>query len=802
MRADRLNNRFGQELKSSLPQHEKERRHGNKDKQDLPFKATTLATQRKGNRKSANTGSATLKCYQCSGPHTIWQCETFKNASYEDRSQTVHQKKLCGSCLSYGHFSRSCPKGFSFRKSGCGKRHHFLLHRPDREETDDRVVEQESANQQPVIRSQSSVGGTAATLAESNPPPVIGSSTFAVSRVEASTSSRPRVCFKVVPVRVSGPGGHKQLTTYAFLDSGSDTTLCLESLVEELSLECEPTDFTLLTVNYEGKERGHPARLDIEALDGRTKFTLDQVLTMESLPIGERHFASNRELTKWPHLDGISLPEIQGHRVSILIGSDQPDIIDDNSEIRRGARGQPYAVNTLLGWTVYGPMGEPNSDGIHVNFVRSDHEEMLSVQLERCSLSFEDQRAKQIMDESAVLVDGHYQLKLPFRHSPPCLPDSLPVAKKRLHWLKKRMEKDPAFHKQYASVIQKYQEEGSSRQVPDEEVSTLKPIWYLPHHAVWHPRKPEEPRVVFDCACKSKGVSLNNQLLQGPENTSSLIGVILRFRVNSVAVAADIKQMFHQVFVSPEDRGALCYLWLPDGDLTRSLEFGVFFYFVLSLLFYLIIWSCPLNMGYSWPGVFLLGASGRTGRRKIGQSSMAAFIPFMTDVLLDQCHVQYSLGVEFEGEKLLKNLKEKKAPYSSITFCLNKHHTKAASSTHTSFLKTHPNKTPSSSITCLKTHTTKAASSSITCLEMHPTKAASSSITCLKTHPTKVTSSSITCCKTHPTKAASSSITCLETHPTKAVSSSITCLETHPTKVASVAFVVSLGQRSTLGACS
>ena len=587
-RADRLNNRFGQELKSSLPQHEKERRHGNKEKQDLPFKATTLATQSRGNRKSANTGSATLQCYQCSGPHAIWQCETFKNASYEDRSRIVQQKKLCGSCLSHGHFSRSCPKGFSCRKPGCGKKHHFLLHPPDSEETNDRVVERDSANQQPVIHGQSSVGGTAATLTESNPSPVIESSTFAVSRdsapVEASTSGRPRVCLKVVPVKVSGPGSNKQLMTYAFLDSGSDTTLCLESLVEELSLECEPTDFTLSTVNYEGKERGHRARLDIEALDGKTKFTLDQVLTMDSLPIGERHFASNRELTKWPHLDGISLPEIEGQRVSVLIGGDRPDIIDDNSEIRRGARGQPYAVNTPLGWTVYGPMGEPSSDGIHVNFVRSHHEEMLSMQLERLyntefkdtlvdveeSLSFEDQRAKQIMDESAVLVDGHYQLKLPFRHSPRCLPDSLPVAKKRLYWLKKRMERDPEFHKQYASVIQKYQEEGSSRQVPDEEISNLEPIWYLPHHAVWHPRKPEEPRVVFDCACKSKGVSLNNQLLQGPENTSLLIGVILRFRVNSVAVAADIKRMFHQVFVSPEDRGALCYLWWPNGDLTKD----------------------------------------------------------------------------------------------------------------------------------------------------------------------------------------------------------------------------------------
>ena len=111
------------------------------------------------------------------------------------------------------------------------------------------------------------------------------------------------------------------------------------------------------------------------------------------------------------------------------------------------------------------------------------------------------------------------------------------------------MEKDSKFHELYSRVIEKYQEEGSSRFIPDEEVRTLKPIWYLPHHAVWHPRKLNEPRVVFDCACNTEGVSLNDQLLQGPANTCSLPGVILRFRVHSIAVAADV-------------RG-----WWPDGDL-------------------------------------------------------------------------------------------------------------------------------------------------------------------------------------------------------------------------------------------
>ena len=118
-------------------------------------------------------------------------------------------------------------------------------------------------------------------------------------------------------------------------------------------------------------------------------------------------------------------------------------------------------MNTPLGWTVYGPVGGPDSDGVHVNFVRSGHQEVLSKQLQHLynsefgdtlvdvkqSLSFEDRRAKQIMDESVALVNGHYQIKLPCWQTPPCLPDSLSEAKRRLYWLKKKMERNPEFHR-------------------------------------------------------------------------------------------------------------------------------------------------------------------------------------------------------------------------------------------------------------------------------------------------------------------------------------------------------------------
>ena len=37
-------------------------------------------------------------------------------------------------------------------------------------------------------------------------------------------------------------------------------------------------------------------------------------------------------------------------------------------------------------------------------------------------------------------------------------------------------------------------------------------VWYLPHHSVVHPQKPDKVRVVFDCATSYCGMSLNAQV--------------------------------------------------------------------------------------------------------------------------------------------------------------------------------------------------------------------------------------------------------------------------------------------------
>ncbi|RXN04564.1 hypothetical protein ROHU_018319 [Labeo rohita] len=94
--------------------------------------------------------------------------------------------------------------------------------------------------------------------------------------------------------------------------------------------------------------------------------------------------------------------------------------------------------------------------------------------------------------------------------------------------------------------------------------------WYLPSFGVYHPKKPEQIRVVFDSSAEFDGISLNDVLLSGPDLNNSLLGVLLRFRKDPVAITADIQQMFHCFLVREDCHDVLRFLWHRDNDLTKE----------------------------------------------------------------------------------------------------------------------------------------------------------------------------------------------------------------------------------------
>ena len=84
--------------------------------------------------------------------------------------------------------------------------------------------------------------------------------------------------------------------------------------------------------------------------------------------------------------------------------------------------------------------------------------------------------------------------------------------------------------------------------------------WLIPHHGVYHPSKPGKIRVAFDPSAKYEKVSMNKRLLSGPDLTNQIVGILVKFRKDYMAIMADIEAMLYQVFVENRHRSLLSFL--------------------------------------------------------------------------------------------------------------------------------------------------------------------------------------------------------------------------------------------------
>ncbi|KAL9984440.1 hypothetical protein ACROYT_G006731 [Oculina patagonica] len=548
-------------------------------------KGSTFATQSEVVAGGAQVGAtpALAICPLCFGQHSLSKCELMKEKTPEERKSFVRQARLCDNCFQSGRLAMNCISKKKCLVRECGWKHHTMLH--------------VTRNNPPVTSQQtgsSTVSGTGAT-GKSTISGAIETGTSAVTsavggsgetgQCSATDSGKKNVCLRIVPVVVKGKGQHNTIMTIALLDPGSDVTLCDVSLMEKLQVDGHPKEFSLVTVNGASETRmGYELSLSVRGLRMDEEIELNRVWTVDTLRLPQGSPPTKEDAAQWPNLNGVDFPRIQNDKVSLLIECDVPEahwVCDQ----RRGRRGQPYAVLTPLGWILLGPLNSSERDCFSVNFVRYD-DEMLHRQMEsmfrsdfnepmitsKVAMSVEDRRALSQMEESAKLVNGHNQLAMPWKCKPVSLPKNRDFALGRLRKLKKRFQRDIHLFEKYKDTINGYVTSGYARRFPrdEQEIGKDTPVWYLPHHPVFHPQKPGKVRVVFDCAAKFKDTSLNDQLLQGPDLTNELVGVLIRFRQEPVAMVADVEGMFHQVRVAPEDCHALRFLWWPNNDLSED----------------------------------------------------------------------------------------------------------------------------------------------------------------------------------------------------------------------------------------
>ena len=83
-------------------------------------------------------------------------------------------------------------------------------------------------------------------------------------------------------------------------------------------------------------------------------------------------------------------------------------------------------------------------------------------------MSLEGKKALSIMGESLKVVDGHYQLDLPF-HDGTALPNNQSLAERRLHSLGMRFRKDADLDEKYKKGINSNLEKGYATKLKEKE---------------------------------------------------------------------------------------------------------------------------------------------------------------------------------------------------------------------------------------------------------------------------------------------------------------------------------------------
>lgn len=375
------------------------------------------------------------------------------------------------------------------------------------------------------------------------------------------------------------------LKTYAFLDPGSTATFCTNCFMKKLNLQGTKTNILLRTM---GQERVAESQiltgLEVSKLDDNQFVELPEIFTQETIPVSKSNIPTQQDIEKWEYLKDIKIPELDTE-VEVLIGTNAPKLMEPWEIINSQGDG-PYAVRTLLGWVINSPLrgnssGQRSCSTIYANRISIVRlEELLVSQYnqefneksleEKQEMSREDLRFMEILEKSTCMQDGHYCMDLPFKVDDITMPNNRCIVEQRIQSLKRKFERNKAYQKEYTAFLTGMIDSGYAEVMPQDKLDCKDgDVWYLPHHGVYHPKK-KTLRVVFDCGAGFKGTSLNCKLLQGPDLTNSLFGVLTRFRQENVAVMTNVQAMFHQVKVSKRHVDFLRFLWWPMGDTSQS----------------------------------------------------------------------------------------------------------------------------------------------------------------------------------------------------------------------------------------
>ena len=495
--------------------------------------------------QSSSAGVKRVKCLCCDKiGHSITKCFIFTKLDGEKKWKLVTDKKICFSCLEPNHSVKQCEKKKACGKDNCKLPHHPLLHKTN---------QQLKSTPADVTQPTESVDGK--VLVNQRDPAGI-----------------KKIYYQILPVSLHGP--NTSIKTYALLDNGSYATLLESTVADQLGLTGPKTPLKI-------KGAGDMVSCDQESrvvslqISGRSKrkFDLHGVRTKQNLDMPQQSVDISKLPVRQSLLQSLDVESMKNVKPTILIGLDQMHLIATEKLIRNSDNGLVLG-RTRLGWTLFGSTDSEQDLGGSVLCLQN-HEDLnqlvkehyklenLGIRInERMSSSIQDRRATDIMLKTSLRIGQQWETGLLWKSDTAIMPSNKSDALKRLLGIERRMDRDEEFARLYVEKMGYYLDKGFARKLTKEEAGiTTNRTWFIPHFGVFNANKPGKIRLVFDAAAKSRGVSLNDHLLTGPDLLVSLPGALLKFRQRAIGFSGDIKDFFPCVKIREEDQQAQRFLW-------------------------------------------------------------------------------------------------------------------------------------------------------------------------------------------------------------------------------------------------
>lgn len=510
--------------------------------------------------------AATSSCDVCNRPHTMIECNKFHRMPTGERWAVARRLALCFGCLRAGHKFDDCENKSKCSSTGCLKFHHDLLH------SETTITDNPTAQNESIARNITT-----------NP---FAKNTSTVLTCIKKPEKFP-LLFRIVPVILRGPGG--QIQTFALLDDGSALTLMDSDVADHLQLSgpnCQ------LNVHwFGGHSTSSPSNIVSVEIKGTSNespsFSLNNVRTVNNLNLPLQSLTISGD-ARHQHLQNLAIEQYHLAEPKILIGLDNSELTLA-SETRTNPHGGPIAVKTPLGWIAYGHQKKHDLRTVlHLSeeerhsydhleqIVRDYHStENFGIHCPNPKMESDDDiRAREILKNTTIRLDSEnrFQTGLLWRKETTQLPDSYHMALGRLRSLERKTNRDHAYAALYAQQIDSYITKGYAIKLSTEEIAVQNQrTWYLPHFGHTSIHKPGKLRIVFDAAAAVDGISLNSELIKGPDLNQSLTTIMYQFRMRPIAVCGDIAEMFHQVVVQASDRSAQRFLWRTDPKMTPDI---------------------------------------------------------------------------------------------------------------------------------------------------------------------------------------------------------------------------------------